>query len=209
MNRLEIKEKAKGILKENFKGFWKGYLIILAISFLCAFVIELLFDRGSIIYNCFTIIASFFTMTLSVGLYSYLLKMVRGEEYTREDLFSYVGKIFPIVTISILVTIFCFLWSILLIIPGIIAAISYTMVFLIFVDSSELSPMEYLEQSKEMMHGFKWDYFVFCLSFLGWILLSIITCGIGFIWTIPYITISEVIYYDELKKLKKENNVDK
>ncbi len=202
MNRIEIKEKAKEIMKENLKKFWSGYLIIILITLLCSFVIELLFDKGTIIYSCLSLVASFFTMTLSVGFYAYVLKMVRGEDYGREDIFFYVGKILPIVTISLLVAVLCFLWCILLIIPGIIAAISYSMVYLIYVDNPELLPMEYLQQSKEMMHGFKWDYVVFCLSFLGWILLSIITLGIGLIWTIPYVTIAETIYYDELKKLK-------
>ncbi len=203
MDRIEIKTRAKEIAKENFKGFWKGYLIILGISFLCTFIIELLFEQGSMIYSCLTLVASFFTSTLSVGFNLYILKMVRGEDYDREDLFKFIGDILPIVAISILMVVFSLLWSILLIIPGIIAAISYAMVFYIYADDQEGTPMDFLSRSKEMMWGYKWDYFVFVLSFIGWFLVGVVTIGIGFIWIIPYVSIAEAIYYDELKKRKE------
>lgn len=205
MNRREIKEKAKLIVKENMKGFWAGYGIVFAVSFLLSFGIELLFEQGSMIYTILTLVASFFSMTLSVGFYSYLLKMIRKEEYTRNDIFAYVGKVLPITAISLLVTIFTMLWSVLFIIPGIIAALGYSMVFLIYAEDQSLTAMDYLDRSKEMMRGYKWDYFVFGLSFIGWIILSILTFGILLIWTLPYVTVAEVVYYDELKKLKTNN----
>lgn len=203
MNRLEIKEKAKEIAKEQLKSFWGSLLIIIAISFLCSLAVELLVNENSILYSVLTLVISFFTMTLQVGFYSYLLKMVRNEEKSREDLFKYVGAVLPLATITILVIIFSFLWSLLFIIPGIIAALGYSMVYLIYVDKPDKLPMEYLSQSKEMMNGYKWDYFVFSLSFLGWILFSVVTLGIGLIWTIPYMSIAEIIYYEELRKKKE------
>lgn len=204
MNRLEIKEKARTIAKENLKSFWGGFLIILAISLLCNLVVELLFDEKSIIYSALTLLVSCFTMTLQVGFYSYLLKMIREEEYSREDIFKYIGKVLPILTISLLVLIFTFLGCLLFIIPGFIIALGYAMVYPIFVDSEEMLPMEYLNKSKELMDGYKWDYFVFTLSFIGWILFSVVTLGIGLIWAVPYISIAETLYYDELKKLKEK-----
>lgn len=205
MNRVEIKEKAKKIARENFKQFWAGYLMLIAVSFVLSFGIELLFDRESTIYAVLTLVASCFTSTLSVGFYSYLLKMVRKEEFSRNDIFAYIGKVLPILAISLLTAIFTFLWSILFIIPGIIAALSYSMVYLLYAEDQSSSAMDYLDQSKELMRGYKWDYFVFNLSFLGWMLLSVLTLGILFIWVIPYYSVAEVLYYDELKKLKEKN----
>lgn len=204
MNRIEIKEKAKKITKENFKGFWIGFLIVFGISFLCNFVISILFNEESFVYRILTLAVSFFLATLSIGLIYYILKMVRGEEYSKEDLFKFVNKILPVFVISFLVSLIVSLWSILLIIPGIIAALGYSMVFYIYADNQDLKPMEYLRKSKEMMLGYKWDYFVFGLSFLGWILLSVITFGIALIYVVPYMTIATTIYYDELKKLKEK-----
>lgn len=205
MNRVEIKEKAKKIARENFKQFWAGYLMLIAVSFVLSFGIELLFDRESTIYAVLTLVASCFTATLSVGFYSYLLKMVRKEEFSRNDIFAYIGKVLPILAISLLTAIFTFLWSILFIIPGIIAALSYSMVYLLYAEDQSSSAMDYLDQSKELMRGYKWDYFVFNLSFLGWMLLSVLTLGILCIWVIPYYSVAEVLYYDELKKLKEKN----
>ncbi len=204
MNRIKIKEKAKEIVKEKWKSFWGGYLIILAISLLSAVAIEILFNENSIMYSVLTLVASFFTMTLTVGFYSYVLKMVRNEKYDREDIFKYVGAVLPIATISILAFLLTFLWSILFVIPGIIAALGYTMVYLIYIDREEMLPMEYLTESKELMQGYKWNYFVFNLSFIGWILFSVITLGLGLIFVIPYITIADTLYYDELKKIKEK-----
>lgn len=205
MNRVEIKERAKIFSKEHLKDFWAGYGILIAISFLLSFGIELLFDKTSTLYAVLTFVASCFTMTLSVGFYSYLLKMVRNEEYSRNDLFAFVGKVLPIVAISLLTTIFTMLWSILFIIPGIIAALSYSMVYMLYAEDQSSTAMDYLDQSKELMRGYKWNYFVFGLSFLGWILLSVLTFGILLIWVLPYYTVAEVMYYDELKTLKENN----
>lgn len=204
MNRFEIKEKAKNIVKENFKSFWGGFLIIIAISLLGEIGIQLLLDENSILNSVLTLVFSFFTLTLQIGFYSYMLKMVREEEFSREDIFKYIGNVLPIATISLLVFVFTFLGMLLFIVPGIILALGFSMVYLIYVDSDEKLPMEYLNESKELMDGYKWDYFKFTLSFIGWILLSIITLGIGLIWTIPYISTAQIVYYDELKKQKEK-----
>ncbi len=208
MDRVEIKEKAKAILKENFKGFWKGYLIILAISFLCSLVLGLVANPESMLYAALNFVLSFFLSTLSVGFTLYTLKLVRKEEYSREDIFRFVKNVLPIAAITLIMGIIIMLWSLLLVIPGIIAAIGYSMVFYLYADlhteGESKSPMEYLSESKKLMDGYKMDYFVFILSFIGWGFLSVLTLGIGFIYTIPYISIAETLYYDELKK-KKEN----
>ena len=90
----------------------------------------------------------------------------------------------------------------LLIVPGVIVAIGLGMAGLIVIDS-DLSAIDALKKSWEMMKGYKWNYFVFILSFIGWIILAPFTLFILFIWLIPYMTVAEVIYYDELKKITK------
>ena len=146
MNRIEIKEKAKEIAKENLKKFWKAYLLIFLISILCSIGNELLFNENSTMYACLTLVVSFFTSTLSVGFNAYILKMIRGEEPIQEDIFQFVGNILPIAAISLLLLLFIFLGGILLIIPGIIMALGYSMVFYIYADNQDLTPMDYLEK---------------------------------------------------------------
>ena len=91
------------------------------------------------------------------------------------------------------------LWSLLLIIPGIIAAISYTMVFYLCVDKKDLDALETISESKKMMKGYKMDYFIFKLSFIGWILLIPFTLGLILIWLVPYVVIADALFYDKLQ----------
>jgi uncharacterized membrane protein len=95
---------------------------------------------------------------------------------------------------------FIVLWLLLLIIPGIIAAISYSMTFYILADDKSIKPMEAIDKSKKMMDGYKWKYFFLCLRFFGWALLCILTLGIGFLWLIPYINVSIAKFYDDVKE---------
>ncbi|MPN61797.1 hypothetical protein SDC9_209541 [bioreactor metagenome] len=95
-----------------------------------------------------------------------------------------------------MMTIFVILWSLLLIVPGIIAAIRYSMCFYILADNPDIGIMEALNESKRMMRGNKWKYFCLNLSFIGWGLLCICTVGIGFLWLTPYVETSVIAFYD-------------
>lgn len=77
--------------------------------------------------------------------------------------------------------VYIFLWSLLFLIPGIIKAYSYAMTPYILAEHPELSVNEAIDRSRAMMKGHKFDYFFLQLSFIGWMLLSIITLGVGLI----------------------------
>lgn len=99
----------------------------------------------------------------------------------------------------LLMALYVILWSLLFIIPGIIAAISYSMVFYIMVDEPEIGPEAALRKSKEMMYGYKWKFFRLNIRFFGWSLLCILTLGIGFLWLIPYMHVTYVKFYEDIK----------
>lgn len=98
----------------------------------------------------------------------------------------------------LLVAFFTLLWSLLLIVPGIVAAISYAQVFFILADDKTIGAKDALEKSKKMMYGYKWKYFCLCFRFTGWILLSILTLGIGLLWVVPYMQVTLAKFYDDL-----------
>ena len=99
--------------------------------------------------------------------------------------------------------IFIALWSLLLVIPGLIKIYSYRMVPYILRDNPELSAKEVITRSRQMMDGHKWRSFVLDLSFIGWYLLGIITCGIVIVlWTSPYHNSTEAALYLELKDMQ-------
>lgn len=105
----------------------------------------------------------------------------------------------------LLVTLFTFLWMLLLIIPGIVKALAYSMTPFILKDYPELSANQAINLSQKMMKGHKFDYFWLNLSFIGWILLGILTLGIGYIWLVPYMYTSYAAFYKEVKKEYIEN----
>ena len=107
--------------------------------------------------------------------------------------FERFGKAFGLYIVT---SIFILLWAVLLIVPGIIAAIRYSMSFYILADNPEIGIMEAIAESKRMMQGNKWKFFCLNLSFIGWIILSCFTLGIGLLWLLPYMEVSIVAFYD-------------
>lgn len=98
-----------------------------------------------------------------------------------------------------LMVLFACLWALLFIIPGIIKAFAYALTPYILVDKPELSASKAIDLSIEMMKGHKFDLFWLSLSFLGWILLGILTLGIGLFWVMPYMTTAMAAFYEDVK----------
>lgn len=87
----------------------------------------------------------------------------------------------------------------LLIVPGIIVACGLSMTFFIMVDDPNISGIDALQQSWNMMRGRKWDYFCLQFRFIGWLLLAILTCGIGMIFLQPYMVAASQNFYRKLR----------
>jgi len=93
-------------------------------------------------------------------------------------------------------------WTLLFIIPGIIASLSYSMAPYIFIENPEIGTMEALDESKRIMSGHKFDLFCLQLSFIGWMLLTILTLGLGLLWVIPYMELTTIEFYESIKTKK-------
>ena len=202
MDWKKIKAEAKEKIDGKLWDVWKPALIVGFISVIISYVGMALFGEESVATEIFTLVFSLLLVPAEVGYISYMLKFIRGQEYGIEELKAFYSKITVLIVMNILIFIFVFLGTLALIIPGIILAFGYTMVFYIFVDNQELGAKEYLDKSKEMMRGYKMNYFLFSLSFIGWILLCVLI--VPMIWVVPYMTTAQTIYYEELKKLKAE-----
>ena len=202
MDWKKIKAEAKEKIDGKLWDVWKPALIVGFISVIISYIGMALFGEESVATDIFTLVFSLLLVPAEVGYISYMLKFIRGQEYGIEELKAFYSKITVLIVMNILIFIFVFLGTLALIIPGIILAFGYTMVFYIFVDNQELGAKEYLDKSKEMMRGYKMNYFLFSLSFIGWILLCVLI--VPMIWVVPYMTTAQTIYYEELKKLKAE-----
>lgn len=107
----------------------------------------------------------------------------------------------------LLTDVFIVLWSLLFLIPGIIKCFSYAMTPYILVEHPEMSVNKAIDESIYLMDGHKFDYFYLALSFIGWIILSIMSFGIGFFWLIPYMQTTMAAFYADLKKEKNRETV--
>ena len=125
------------------------------------------------------------------------LNFLRGEERALEvgNLFnkfsSYIG-------VSLLRYLYTVLWSFLLIVPGIIKSYSYAMTPYIVKDNPGISADAAIEASRAMMKGHKFDLFYLHLTFLGWGILCLFTCGLGYLWLSPYILTAQADFYQNL-----------
>ncbi len=90
---------------------------------------------------------------------------------------------------------FTFLWSLLLVIPGIIKAFSYMLAPYLVIENPQMAVMEAIDESRRLMDGNKWRAFGLGLSFIGWWLLAILTFGLLLFWLIPYQSITMGAFY--------------
>ncbi len=154
---------------------------------------------GGLLGKVLGIIVSIAMVGLNGSYMAYILKFTRTGNASFSDIFAcFKARWKQIIWSGFLVGLFTFLWSLLLFVPGIIAAFSYAMVGFLAVDT-DLKSREVIAKSKELMNGHKWEYFVFVLSFIGWAMLAPFTLGIIYIWLIPYLYVSLTLYYDQLK----------
>ena len=109
--------------------------------------------------------------------------------------FSDYGRILGTV---LLVQIYIYLWTLLLIIPGIVKGYSYSMTYFVMRDNPDLSYNAAIERSMKLMSGHKMKLFLLDLSFIGWAILSIFTLGIGLLWLMPYVQTAHAAFYENL-----------
>lgn len=135
--------------------------------------------------------------------YSYnvsLLEKMRGvKEVDTNDLFNGFNDYKRMIGTYLLMYLYIYFWTLLLIIPGIIKAYSYSMVPYILHDEPSLSYNEAIERSMAMMKGHKSELFWLHLTFIGWSFLCVLTLGLAFIWVSPYLSLSVARFYDDVK----------
>ena len=122
------------------------------------------------------------------------------EPFKVETLFDGYKDFMRIFGTTLLMNVYIFLWTLLLIVPGIIKSISYSQTYYVLKDNPELKFNEAIDRSMEMMEGHKMQYFLLMLSFIGWIILIILTCGILSLWVTPYMNATFANYYEYVKE---------
>jgi len=141
---------------------------------------------------------------LIVGVAGFSLSLARKQEARLVQIFDGIKNFWTCLGTYLLAMIFVILWTLLLIIPGIMAAYSYAMVYFILAEDDSIGPLEAITKSKKMIRGNRWKLFCLGLRFIGWGIVCVLTLGIGFLWMLPYLYVAFAQFYDDIKPTAEE-----
>ena len=203
---LPTNKEMRTAARAALKGRWTNPVLCALVFMLISCVISLLTgSENHTVMFCGFVLTLLVVLPLGFGYQVAFLRHMRGEE--ADDLVTRPFNAFKAYSrylgTSLLYTLFICLWTLLLIVPGIIMGLAYAMTPYIMHDHPELSPIECIRKSKAMMQGHKWQLFCLGLSFIGWLLLGILTLGILTLWVQPWMECSHAKFYEELKSLER------
>lgn len=178
--------------RESLQGNWSMAIGTCVIYFLLVAAIQAIPGFG-------TVASLILSGPMTLGLTIFSLSISRNKESGFEQLFHGFRMFGPALEAYLLILVYVILWTILLVVPGIIAAISYSMTFFIIADDESIRSVDAMKKSKQMMYGYKLKFFYLGLRFLLLALLCVLTLGIGFLWLMPYIQITFAKFYDDIK----------
>ena len=225
MTAREIRERAWGKLGEN--GGWGAAIGGVILAFVISYVINSLaqalcgvgafaemarnVQAGVLSQDEFVkampkfmgalfvvvLVAYYVNAVFRYGLSALSIAVMRGGARIGHA-FSGFGKGWSTLWLMALAHLYIFCWTLLFVIPGIRAAFSYALIYLIKADHPDWDADRCIGESKRLMEGNRWRYFCFCLSFLGWWILGVLTCGLAFIFIMPYFNVAKASFYEEL-----------
>lgn len=197
----EIRRDARA----RMSGNWGSGVLFAFVSVLMYCIVaspQVIFGEQSVAGNLIYIVAYIMVgLPLSVGIWSAFLCFVRGERLKVEGMFRVFSSRYygSSIVLGLLVGIYTFLWSLLLVIPGIIKSLSYALAPYILVDNPEYSGEKAICKSMEMMRGHKMDLFLILLGFVGLEILSAFLLFIPMLWLSPYYNTVLARFYEEVK----------
>lgn len=221
-DRKLIKENAKEKIKGRKAKYWGNMILLSLIPLLIKIVLSIIASLLSLVNGTIGtvigVLASVCSIILSLSVimvtFEISLALWRETDFSWKKMFDAIASMFKsndnnvyhnLVITIIMTYLKIFLWSLLLIVPGIYKSFKYSQAVYIQFDNPTWNYKQCIKESDRIMTGHVWNYFVFVLSFIGWILLSQITFGIALIYVLPYISCATVGFYDWLIDFEKDN----
>lgn len=201
VERVAAKQAAKSQLAGNWGPAVLAFFI-LEVAMIGVSIISSLTIIGFVVQIALIGIAPF-------GMAFYALKYANNEERELGDVFAAFNNFKTTFCLTFLIGLYTFLWSLLFLVPGIVKSYSYSMAYYILAENPGITASEAIRRSKEMTDGHKLDLFVTDLSFMGWCILASLTLGIGYLWLIPYKSITAANIYNQIKGNNVEVNFEK
>ncbi|WP_454192418.1 DUF975 family protein [Paenibacillus sp. Marseille-Q7038] len=152
--------------------------------------------------SLFSFVYEIVLMPFYAGVLWFYISLVRKEKAQIRNIFKIYqdGRLtLKLIWTYIVMIFFIFLWTLLLIVPGIIKSISYSQTLYVLKDHPEYSATQAITESRRLMDGYKWKYVLFLLSFIGWFLLTAVTFGLAWFFVGPYFSAAQAVFYEELK----------
>ena len=204
----EIRQESLSIMKGNWaSGVIVTLLLCVAVTLCSAITSSFGLCGNKTVMNSISellnlLVAIFIFYPLAMSMVIMFLSFVKsGEKLSAKGLT--LGFKSPLYSKSIvlylLIAIYTFLWSLLLIVPGIIKSLSYALAPYILAENPELKANEAIEKSMAMMNGHKMQLFLMWLGYVGFALLSIFAFCIPLLWLYPYYQVVMAKFYEEVK----------
>lgn len=240
INRPQLKAAARGSLKESKTNPYILTLIYVIISTVLSYLNasiyktneildaiesgailtahDLMYYAASGFEYILGIMLNFMSLMLSVGFIIFALKVWRRQENSIGNLFDGFAILLRIIGLEIVMSIFIFLWSLLLFIPGLIASLSYSRAIYLLIDHPEMSIMDCIRESKRLMNGRKGEYFILMLSFFGWMLLASVPMSVSpllgimsaaiSIYITPYMQVTYAGWHDMVVQQDRQRSMN-
>ena len=221
---MQLNSELRAQARERLEGKWGTFVLMTFLFYVIQALLQIPGSVGDLFkvlspenaltsesLSTLSVLLTLLALPLSWGLTVSLLRNHREESVDLENLFDGFrgGRYTRVFCALFLVNLFTFLWTLLLIIPGIIKAFSYALTPYILLDEPELTARQAITRSCEIMQGRRWKLFCLYLSFIGWGILSLLTFGIGFLWLAPYMNASIAAFYEDARaEYEAENSIE-
>ncbi len=193
--------EAKKAGKISLVGVWNNYAIVVLVV---AIAVSAVVSLATMIFAfANAVLAVFLLAPIEIGVAHISLNLYRKIKNPQmADVIEGFKCYTKSLEIGLRKYVVVFLYTLLLIIPGIIKNYAYSFAYYIMLDDKDITPKDALKKSEELTNGNKMDLFLLDLSFIGWYLLSAITFGIVGLWVVPYHNIAKVALYQKLRESK-------
>ena len=205
----EIRQEALSLSKGNWGQAVAVTVVFLLVTYAVSAVAASIGMLGgapsgeSLLGQVLSLVASVLVVyPMSFSMAMLFLQFVRGEQklYVKGIFKSFSAQYYgKSVGVYVLISLFSFLWALLLVVPGIIKSLSYSLAPYILVDNPTLTANQAIDESIKMMHGHKMDLFLILLGYMGLALLSLLALGIPLLWLSPYYQVVLAKFYEEVK----------
>ena len=198
---FEYRNAAWDMLKADWKGAVLLLLIIMLINTVISAALGFVIASEELASFANLIAEIFVAIPLSYIFVKEMLGFVRGGkiEISSSLVDKFKADYLKSIKVIGLMSIYIFLWCLLLFIPGIIKSYSYCFAPYISIDNDELTAEECINESMKLTNGYKMKLFLLDLSFIGWYLLCIVTLGIAILWVVPYHEAARIALYEDIK----------